>query len=115
MYKRANFPLQSFKISGISHYQEYCKNINIGDKLTIQYENNEYDDMAIAIYFNNNKIGYVPRNQKYCLKKNNDSYDINEKLIVIYKNEEPTNNNMGFRVICECFYDSSMTLQNFFT
>ena len=41
----------------------------VNDMLTLQYEENEYDENAVAIYFKDYKIGYVPRKQNKELSK----------------------------------------------
>lgn len=50
-------------IAGTTHLEDKAvlKNIKIGDKLTLQRENNKFDSNAIVILNNDkNKLGYVP-------------------------------------------------------
>lgn len=80
-FSSVEFPKESFTISGISFYQENCKNINYNAKLKMLHEeDNRFVSNAIAIYKNNTKIGYVPNNQQ--LKKLCNKH-INEPLFVI--------------------------------
>ena len=62
----------SFYIVGFS----YCKEENIFEKLTVGTElqlvaepKNEYDKYAVAIYFNEYKLGFVPQNQNKTISK----------------------------------------------
>lgn len=94
----------SFKISGISFYQNNIKDVIIDDILKMELEhNNKYDKNAIKITYKNNIIGYVPNNDKhktYCLS------NLNENLIVIRKKSVLDNagrNITGIRVIPETY------------
>ncbi len=87
------FPENSFLISGISFYQEYLQNISYQTELDMKLENNEYDNSAIAIYFNENKIGYIPKLNKEYYKE-----IIEQKLKII--NIKSINGNIGIRCVC---------------
>ena len=67
---------------------------------------NKYDPSAIAIYFNKNKIGYVPNNNE--IKKICSKY-IQGKLKII--NMCYSNNCYGIRVIPEVFYNKDESLE----
>lgn len=100
MSYKTNFPKKSYKISGISFYQQNCKNITYKTELFMEQQfNNKYDKTAIMILDkNNNQIGYVPNNFKikkrclrYLLKKKQNTL----KILNIKK----INNIIGIRVI----------------
>lgn len=59
----------SCDIAGTSHIhsQFIFKEIKQLDILELRHENNPYDHLAVAIYFRNTKIGYVPRKQNEAL------------------------------------------------
>jgi len=59
-----SFPVTSFLLSGVSHYQDTVKDINIGDILDMTLESNEYDRVAIVIKKNTDTCGYVPKDIK---------------------------------------------------
>jgi hypothetical protein len=94
------FPKESFLISGVSYYQNVCNQISKTSILHMLSEpNNEYDKNAIAIFYNSNKIGYVPKtHQQLCFE------NINSKLKIAYFKQEPTSGNIGIRVIFEEYY-----------
>ena len=96
---RISFPLESFKIRGISYYQNDAKNVDYSSELIMKLEMNEYSMNAIAIYHEKNKIGYVPQESKdLCMEY------ITDKLHVI--NIKRINNIIGIRVIPQTFLDS---------
>lgn len=61
--KRRHF--SNFDIAGFT-YWDGCLVLNdleVGTKLTlVREEDNKFDPYAVAIYYEDNKIGYVPRN-----------------------------------------------------
>ena len=57
---------KSFHIAGFTYYQGVYvfQKLEIGTKLNLRLdENNIHDDFAVEIYFEDKKLGYVPRNQ----------------------------------------------------
>jgi hypothetical protein len=55
-----------FSVKGISYYQDNLEGINAHSELSMCLEpDNEYDNQAIAIFHDNKKIGYVPKEEKY--------------------------------------------------
>ena len=53
-----------FEIAGTRYSKDLkkCKELlKVGERLLLELENNEYDENAIAIKFQNYKIGYIPR------------------------------------------------------
>lgn len=59
-----NFNKIEFEIAGTRHYSglKKCKKeLKIGDKLTLEIENNDYDENAVIVKFEKYKLGYVPR------------------------------------------------------
>lgn len=103
---RIQFPIESFTISGISHHKQNCEGICFNSELTMKYENdNTHDSSAIAIYFGEKKIGYVPNEKtikKIC------SENINNKLIILNISTKI----YGIRVLPECFYIKDTDLEN---
>jgi len=74
---RIDFPDESFTISGISNYKEKCRNIGYDSIITMKEDSdNQFDSSAVAIYFNDNIIGYVPKKdekiKKMCIDHIND-------------------------------------------
>lgn len=64
------FPVTSFLLSGVTHYKDIIKTIQIDDLLKMDFEpENIYDKNAIKIHKNNIICGYVPK-------------DIKEKIIL---------------------------------
>ena len=59
-----SFPVTSFLLSGVSHYQHTIKDINIGDILDMSLESNDYDRVAIVIKKNTDTCGYVRKDNK---------------------------------------------------
>ena len=56
--------IRSFHIAGFIYYEGVFafKELSIGTQLTLEREgSNGYDPKAIAIYYGNKKLGYVPR------------------------------------------------------
>lgn len=108
-FSSVEFPKESFTISGISFYQENCKNINYNAELKMFHESdNCFDSTAIAIYKDNNKIGYVPNNQsikELCNKH------INEPLFVI--NIKTIKNITGIRVIPKQYFTPQIVENSF--
>ena len=102
-----DFPEESFTIKGISNYKENCEGIVKDSTITMKIDSdNIYDSSAIAIYFNDNIIGYVPNdnNIKKMCKEN-----INDNLKII--NIKP-GKYYGIRVILESFYEYDPELES---
>lgn len=62
--KRKHF--SHFSIAGFTFYEGVLafKHLEIGTELTIKPEpENRYDENAVAIYYKEHKLGYVPRSQ----------------------------------------------------
>lgn len=58
--------LSSFHIKGFQHWDGVLvlSNMKVGDKLDLVPEfNNPFDPQAIAVYFNDSKLGYVPADE----------------------------------------------------
>lgn len=56
--------LVDFHIAGFAYYDglEVIKDLNLGNYVTLMPEvDNPYDSNAVAIYYQNNKIGYIPK------------------------------------------------------
>ena len=104
--KKNMFPIESFLIDGISHYQKNLININYDSKIIMCLDiNNKYDKQAIEILYNSNTIGYVPNTEiikKLCLENIN----TNLKIINIKKDNE--SNNFGIRVIPEKYFNDDL-------
>ena len=55
--------INKFSVAGFQYYKgpRLIKKINPGDKLTLSVEPaNAHDEFAVAIFYNEHKIGYVP-------------------------------------------------------
>lgn len=64
------FPVESFLIAGISNYQALLTGIDSETLLTIKPEpTNVYDKNAIAITYNEQIIGYVPKYAQQTIRK----------------------------------------------
>ena len=109
-FSNMEFPKESFTIAGISHYQTIAKDIVYDDKLNMMAEpENRYDQTAIAIYRNEEKIGYVPKEYYYkqlCKKF------MNKPLRVI--NIKSIRNIRGIRVIPEEFFQEEFIAHSHF-
>jgi hypothetical protein len=63
---------KSFEIAGIEYYEALfvINEIKIGEKLILKPEpTNIHDENAVAIYYNNKKLGYIPKNANYSIAK----------------------------------------------
>ena len=67
---------------------------------------NQFDASAVAIYFNDNIIGYVPKKDEKIKKMCMDH--INDKLVII----KISTKIYGIRVIPETFYNPDPILQS---
>ena len=100
------FPDESFTIFGISHYKENCRNIGYDSIIAMKEDpDNQFDSSAVAIYFNDNIIGYVPKRDEKIKKMCMDH--INDKLVIINISTKI----YGIRVIPETFYNPDPTLE----
>ena len=103
---RIDFPDESFTISGISNYKENCRHIGYDSIITMKEDpDNQFDSSAVAIYFNDNIIGYVPKKDEKIKKMCIDH--INDKLVII----NISTRIYGIRVIPETFYNPDPTLE----
>lgn len=72
--------LQQGPVAGFAHYQGEAlwSQLQVGDQLTLAREpGNPYDKRAIAIYWRDKKLGYVPRQANYTLAQ---MLDRNQRL-----------------------------------
>ena len=60
---------KNFKIAGTEYYEALfvIESIKVGDKLNLKIENNIYDEYAVAIYYKDKKLGYIPRSSNYSI------------------------------------------------
>ena len=61
---------KSFSIAGIEYYEALfvINELKIGDKLTLKAEpKNIHDENAVAIYYKDVKLGYIPRSANYSI------------------------------------------------
>ena len=100
---KVEFHPHSFKIAGISNYEETAKTIRCDTILEMEHEpKNPYDSSAIKIKNKDKMIGYVPNNppniKKLCFE------NINEKLKVINIKDNPR----GVRVLFQSLYNEDV-------
>lgn len=70
--KRNREYFNSFPIAGFSYYDGVFafKNLKIGSEFTMRLESdNIHDDRAVALYFEDHKLGYVPRQENEIIHK----------------------------------------------
>ena len=106
---KVEFHQHSFKIAGISHFEENAKTIGYDTILEMEHEpNNPYDSSAIKIKDKDKMIGYVPNNspniKKLCFE------NINEKLKVINIKDNPR----GVRVLFQSLYNEDVEVDGVF-
>lgn len=106
---KVEFHPHSFKIAGISHFEENAKIIGYDTILEMEHEpNNPYDTSAIKIKDKYKIIGYVPNNppniKKLCFE------NINEKLKVINIKDNPR----GVRVLFQSLYNENVEVDGVF-
>lgn len=68
----SNRHYSNFYIAGFSYYDgaEAFNELKIGTRLKLVYEpENRFDPYAVALYYNNYKLGFVPRGQNHELSK----------------------------------------------
>jgi hypothetical protein len=61
-----------FHIAGFTYYNgiEVFEQMKIGSKLTLQAEpENQFDPNAVAIYYQNEKLGFVPKGENDLIRK----------------------------------------------
>lgn len=60
-------------LAGVTKYKDICSKIKVNSSLDLVYENdNEYDKNAIAVYYDTEKCGYIPKGTwQIHLKENN--------------------------------------------
>ena len=72
---------KNFKIAGIEYYEALfmIEKIKVGDKLILKPEDNIYDEYAVEIYYEDKKLGYIPKSANYSigviLRKGWDMFD----------------------------------------
>ena len=62
----------SFYIAGFTYYDgiDVFENLKIGKALSLKAEpENRYDPEAVAIYYQDNKLGFVPKNENELIRK----------------------------------------------
>jgi hypothetical protein len=76
---------KSFNIAGIEYYEALftINELKVGDKLFLEAEpNNIHDENAVAIYYKDFKLGYIPRAANYSISVLlNASWDIFEAFV----------------------------------
>lgn len=63
---------KNFRLAGFSYYEGAIvfHKLRTGQKLQLKAEpDNKYDPQAVAVYFKEYKLGYVPRNANYSISK----------------------------------------------
>lgn len=63
---------KTFHIAGFTYYNgvHAFSQLKIGSLLELKYEeNNKHDDFAVALYFENKKIGYIPKSDNKSIAK----------------------------------------------
>jgi len=60
---------KSFHIAGIEYYEALfvIKEMTIGERVEFRLEDNIYDENAVAIYYKDKKLGYIPKNASYSI------------------------------------------------
>ena len=60
---------KNFKIAGIEYYEALfmIEKIKVGDKLILKPEDNIYDEYAVEIYYEDKKLGYIPKSANYSI------------------------------------------------
>jgi len=60
---------KNFKIAGIEYYEALfvIEKMKVGDKLILKPEENIYDENAVEIYYEDKKLGYIPRSANYSI------------------------------------------------
>lgn len=88
--------LAHFNIAGFTYYDgpEAWKNLDIGTAITaVIDEENKFDARAVALYFEDFKLGYIPRNENRIfyklLKTGNSIFSL--KIQRISKEDHPEN------------------------
>lgn len=113
--KKIIFHDESFTISGISYYQNIVKDINYDCELFMTFEtNNQFDKEAIAIYYDNSKIGYVPKDYKHKMKEYIMNSNNKMKIINIKKIRNNNKDIIGIRIIPESLFECEMTNDSIF-
>ena len=73
---------KTFHIAGIAYYEALfvIEGLKIGDKLRLKPEENMYDEHAVAVYYQEKKLGYLPKQANYSisviLRKGWDIFDV---------------------------------------
>jgi|TARA_B110000285_G_scaffold111091_1_gene126080 hypothetical protein len=106
---KVEFHPHSFKIAGISNYEETAKIIGYDTILEMEHEpNNPYDSSVIKIKDKDKMIGYVPNSspniKKLCFE------NINENLKVINIKDNPH----GIRVLFQSLYNDGVEVDGVF-
>ena len=113
--KKIIFHNESFTISGISYCQDIVKDINYDCELFMIFEtNNNYDKEAIAIHYNNSKIGYVPKDYKERMKEYITNNNNKMKIINIKKIRNNNKDIIGIRIIHESLFERKMIKDSIF-
>ena len=85
---------KNFHISGFTYYDGplLTKKLKVGKKLRLQAEpENRHDENAVAVYYKNHKLGFVPKEKNYSMSKFlNQGHNPFEVVIQqVDKNEHP--------------------------
>ena len=83
--------LQCSTIRGFAYYRgkRVLSQIQVNDSLMLKRErNNQYDDKAIAVYWQNLKLGYIPRDENAALAQ---MLDRGQQVITRVSNLIPDN------------------------
>lgn len=85
---------KSFHISGFTYYEGplWIKKLKLGKKLKLKAEpENRYDENAVAVYYKNKKIGFVPKEKNYTISKLLNQGHNPFQLVIqqVKKNEHP--------------------------
>lgn len=89
--------LQSFFVAGFTYYDGALifNKLKIGKKLNLKLEeDNKYDHRAVAIYYKENKIGFIPRTENRIFHKMlKIGLEKNIRVLVqrVQKNAQPEN------------------------
>lgn len=109
--KRVKFHPLSFKISGISHYQNIATQIEYSSKIIMTNDyGNKYDKNAIRLDYNDKLIGYVPTYMIDKIQLCIDQGITDLKPICIKR----INDVIGIRVIPMNCYEKSMIDESIF-
>lgn len=85
------FYLLQFFVAGFRFYRgmQLLGQMNEGDQLELVREpDNEYDDCAVALYWNNEKIGFIPRDENALLSRLIDAQALEFVAEIVHLNKK---------------------------